>query len=133
MTSFLEQLLRISQTLADFMWGNWMILLLCGTGVVLTIVTRGIQVRKFFLSLKFALSGASKKSSVHSKQGDVSPFAALMTALAATVGNGNIAGVATAIATGGPGAPFWMWVSAIFGMATKYAEGFLGVKLWIFR
>jgi len=128
MTSFLEQLLRISQTLADFMWGNWMVLLLCGTGVVLTIVTRGIQVRKFFLSLKFALSGASKKSSVHSKQGDVSPFAALMTALAATVGNGNIAGVATAIATGGPGAPFWMWVSAIFGMATKYAEGFLGVK-----
>lgn len=128
MTVFLEHLLRISQTLADFMWGNWMVILLCGTGVVLTVVTRGIQVRKFFLSLKFALTGASKKGSIHEKEGDISPFAALMTALAATVGNGNIAGVATAIATGGPGAPFWMWVSAIFGMATKYAEGFLGVK-----
>ncbi|MDZ7386091.1 MAG: amino acid carrier protein [candidate division KSB1 bacterium] len=128
MTSFLEGLLHGSQTLADFMWGNWMIALLVGTGVLLTVMTRGIQVRKFFLSLKFALSGASKKSDVHAKQGDISPFAALMTALAATVGNGNIAGVATAIATGGPGAPFWMWVSALFGMATKYAEGFLGVK-----
>jgi AGCS family alanine or glycine:cation symporter len=72
--------------------------------------------------------GARGKDYDHDEEGDISPFAALMTALAATVGNGNIAGVATAIATGGPGAPFWMWISGFFGMATKYAEGFLGVK-----
>jgi AGCS family alanine or glycine:cation symporter len=72
--------------------------------------------------------GARGKDYEEGEEGDISPFAALMTALAATVGNGNIAGVATAIATGGPGAPLWMWVSGFFGMATKYAEGFLGVK-----
>ncbi|MBN2354554.1 sodium:alanine symporter family protein [candidate division KSB1 bacterium] len=125
---FLEKLLIWTENLSHFLWGEWMILLLVGTGVVLTLVTRGIQVRKFWLSLKFLIQGFSKKSGLDKKQGDISPFAALMTALAATVGNGNIAGVATAIAMGGPGAPFWMWVSGFFGMATKYAEGFLGVK-----
>ncbi len=128
MSHFLDQFLIATQHFADFMWGNWMIALLVGTGILLTIVTKGIQIQKFFLSLSFVFRGAMGKDKTEKKEGDISPFAALMTALAATVGNGNIAGVATAIAAGGPGAPFWMWVSAFFGMATKYAEGFLGVK-----
>jgi AGCS family alanine or glycine:cation symporter len=123
-----EQLLHWSQAAADFMWGEWMIALLVGTGIVLTVVTRAIQFRKLGLAFRFLARGAVGKEKLQRTQGDISPYAALMTALAATVGNGNIAGVATAIATGGPGAPFWMWVSALFGMATKYAEGFLGVK-----
>jgi AGCS family alanine or glycine:cation symporter len=90
-----------------------------------------IQVRRLILSLKMVLRGALKKDKVDKEEGDISPYAALMTALAATVGNGNIAGVATAIATGGPGAPVWMWIAGFLGMATKYAEGFLGVRFRI--
>lgn len=128
MTEFLEWLLRLSGEIRTMFWGNWMIALLVGTGVVLTLMTRFIQVRKFFLSIKYLFQGGKKSEVLKATEGDISPFAALMTALAATVGNGNIAGVATAIATGGPGAPFWMWVSGFIGMATKYAECFLGVK-----
>ncbi len=127
MNQLLEHLLGYTVQFRNFMWGNWMVILLVLTGVVLTIVTGTIQIRKLGLSLKLVFLGARGKDHEEDEQGDISPFAALMTALAATVGNGNIAGVATAIATGGPGAPFWMWVSGFFGMATKYAEGFLGV------
>jgi AGCS family alanine or glycine:cation symporter len=128
MTTFLEGLLWLSNKIVTFIWGNWMILLLVGTGILLTFMTRFIQVRKFFLSIKYLFQGGKKSEVLKDTEGDISPFAALMTALAATVGNGNIAGVAAAIATGGPGAPFWMWISGFFGMATKYAECFLGVK-----
>jgi len=128
MEQFLDQLLVITTKVRDFMWAEWMTVLLVGTGIALTFFTKGIQFRKLRLALKFVLKGAAKKDKLEKAEGDISPFAALMTALAATVGNGNIAGVATAIATGGPGAPFWMWISGIFGMATKYAECFLGVK-----
>jgi AGCS family alanine or glycine:cation symporter len=130
MTKFLDSLLKLTLDVSNFMWGEWRIILLVGTGVVLTIMTGFVQVRKFGLSLSLVLKGSRKKGKekLQKEEGDISPFAALMTALAATVGNGNIAGVATAIATGGPGAPFWMWMSALFGMATKYSEGFLGVK-----
>ncbi len=128
MTFLLEGLLSISKLVANFIWGNWMIVLLVGTGILLTVMTRFIQVRRFFLSIKYLFQGGKKSDVLKDTEGDISPFAALMTALAATVGNGNIAGVAAAIATGGPGAPFWMWVSGFFGMATKYAECFLGVK-----
>ncbi|NOY58845.1 MAG: sodium:alanine symporter family protein [Calditrichaeota bacterium] len=128
MDTFLDGLLHTTESVSNFLWGEWMIALLVGTGVLLTIVTRGIQVRKLGLALKFVFKGSRETPDLDKKEGDISPFAALMTALAATVGNGNIAGVATAIAVGGPGAPFWMWVSGFFGMATKYAEGFLGVK-----
>lgn len=128
MENFLEVVLQFSISVRDFMWGNWMIALLVLTGVLLTIVTGVIQLRKLVKSMKLVLIGAQGKDYDPDEEGDISPFAALMTALAATVGNGNIAGVATAIATGGPGAPFWMWISGFFGMATKYAEGFLGVK-----
>ncbi|MBN1997093.1 sodium:alanine symporter family protein [candidate division KSB1 bacterium] len=127
MNNVLEILLSWTEDIANLFWGEWMIVLLVGTGVVLTLMTGGIQVRKLITSLGLLFKGSGRLKKTE-EQGDISPFAALMTALAATVGNGNIAGVATAIATGGPGAPFWMWVSGFFGMATKYAEGFLGVK-----
>jgi len=125
MTEFLDQVLFHITNIRDFLWGTPLIVLLVGTGVLLTFATRGLQITKLIKSLKLVFGKESRESE---GEGDISPFAALMTALAATVGNGNIAGVATAIAIGGPGAPFWMWIAGFFGMATKYAEGFLGVR-----
>ncbi|MFQ5722216.1 MAG: alanine:cation symporter family protein, partial [Candidatus Aminicenantales bacterium] len=121
--SVLDKTLVFIRELSDFMWSSWMIVLLLGTGILLTFLTRAIQVRRLLLSLKMVLRGAMGKDKMEKDEGDISPYAALMTALAATVGNGNIAGVATAIATGGPGAPVWMWIAGFFGMATKYSEG----------
>ncbi|MBI4389672.1 MAG: alanine:cation symporter family protein [Nitrospinae bacterium] len=96
--------------------------LLLGAGVLLTFRLRGIQFRLLGYALRLAFSRE------RSGKGDVSHFGALMTALAATVGVGNIAGVSTAVALGGPGAVFWMWITALFGMATKYAEAYLAVR-----
>jgi len=110
--------------ISDFVWGLPTILLLVGTGIFLTIRLRGIQFRELKHSLWLALIKRKEEGA----QGDISHFQALMTALAATVGVGNIAGVATAIASGGPGALFWMWVTGLFGMATKYSEAVLGVR-----
>lgn len=126
--SFLDKALVILQNTDDTIWFPVMVLLLVGTGFILTVVCRLIQARRLILSLKMVIRGALHKDKSGKEEGDISPYAALMTALAATVGNGNIAGVATAIATGGPGAPVWMWIAGFLGMATKYAEGFLGVK-----
>ena len=111
--------------LADFaslMWGPWILFLLLGTGCWLTICLRGIQVRQLFYSLRLTFSKE------RGGEGDISHFGALSTALAATVGTGNIAGVSAAVALGGPGAIFWMWLTGLVGMATKYCEGFLAVK-----
>ena len=121
---FYDWILSFTTGLDHILWGTPMIILLVGTGILLTFMTRGVQFRTFRKSIKLIFSKEARSDQGH---GDISPFAALMTALAATVGNGNIAGVATAIAIGGPGAPVWMWIAGIFGMATKYAEGFLGV------
>ena len=107
---------------AQLMWGPWLLVLLLGTGFWLTIRLRGIQFRSLFYALRLTFSKERQG------QGDISHFSSLMTALAATVGIGNIAGVSTAIALGGPGAIFWMWVTGLVGMATKYSEGFLAVK-----
>jgi AGCS family alanine or glycine:cation symporter len=126
--TLLDKALVFTKEASDFIWFPLMVALLLTIGVVLTIVTRLIQVRRLLLSLKMVLQGALHKDKSDKEEGDISPYAALMTALAATVGNGNLAGVATAIATGGPGAPVWMWIAGFFGMATKYAEGFLGVR-----
>ncbi|MGQ7462707.1 alanine/glycine:cation symporter family protein [Streptococcus suis] len=115
-------MLELMQHINDFVWGPPLLLLLVGTGVYLTLRLGIFQISK--LPTAFRLIFSSDQSG----QGDVSSFAALCTALAATVGTGNIVGVATAITTGGPGALFWMWVAAFFGMATKYAEGFLAIK-----
>jgi AGCS family alanine or glycine:cation symporter len=129
--SHLDKALVFTKEASDFLWFPLMVALLLTIGVLLTIFTRLIQVRKLLLSLKMVLQGALHKDKSEKEEGDISPYAALMTALAATVGNGNLAGVATAIATGGPGAPVWMWIAGFFGMATKYAEGFLGVRFRI--
>ncbi|HFU4202915.1 TPA: alanine/glycine:cation symporter family protein [Streptococcus suis] len=115
-------MLGLLQAINNFVWGPPLLILLVGTGVYFTLRLRVFQIGK--LPTAFRLIFASDQSG----QGDVSSFAALCTALAATVGTGNIVGVATAITTGGPGALFWMWVAAFFGMATKYAEGFLAIK-----
>jgi len=129
--TFLDKVLVFTKEASDFIWFPLMVVFLLTIGVVLTIFTRLIQVRRLLLSLKMVLRGALHKDKAEKEEGDITPYAALMTALAATVGNGNLAGVATAIATGGPGAPVWMWIAGFFGMATKYAEGFLGVKFRI--
>ena len=109
---------------SNFVWGVPMIILLIGTGVYLTLLLKGLQFRQLGPALWLALIKRREEGA----KGDISHFQALMTALAATVGVGNIAGVATAIAAGGPGALFWMWITGLFGMATKYAEAVLGVR-----
>lgn len=130
MENFLDQLLDFTTLIADHIWWPVVILLLAGTGVFLSFQTNFIQIRRLPLAIRFMLR-SRHKGEMEGRTGDITPFQALMTALAATVGNGNIAGVATAIASGGPGAPFWMWMTAVFGMATKYAEGMLGLKFRI--
>ncbi|MFW6202452.1 MAG: alanine/glycine:cation symporter family protein [Gemmatimonadota bacterium] len=109
---------------SDLVWGLPVITLLVGTGIYLTVALRGLQFRRLKHSLWLALIKRREAGA----EGDISHFQALMTALAATVGVGNIAGVATAIGSGGPGALFWMWVTGLVGMATKYSEAMLGVR-----
>ena len=127
MTEYLDQLLHYTTIAADHIWWPVVILLLAGTGIYLSYQTGFIQIRRLGLAIRFMFK-SRHKADMAGRTGDITPFQALMTALAATVGNGNIAGVATAIASGGPGAPFWMWMTAVFGMATKYSEGLLGLK-----
>ncbi|MCB1706086.1 MAG: sodium:alanine symporter family protein [Halioglobus sp.] len=110
-------------TVNEWAWGPVMLVLLLGTGVFLTIGLRCMPILKIPAALRLLARGRKSDAA-----GDISPFGALMTALSATVGTGNIAGVATAIALGGPGALFWMWMTALFGMATKYAEAVLAVR-----
>lgn len=114
-------MLTFFKALDSFVWGVPLLVLLVGTGIYLSTRLRLLQVLK--LPLAFKLIFAEDKG-----EGDISSFSALATALAATVGTGNIVGVATAIKAGGPGALFWMWIAAFFGMATKYAEGLLAIK-----
>ncbi|MGV0869399.1 alanine/glycine:cation symporter family protein [Corynebacterium kalidii] len=110
---------------ASFVWGPWLLIpLLFATGFVLTIRLRGVQFRKLFPALRLGLIDRSDEGG----KGDISQYQALTTALAATVGVGNIVGVATAISIGGPGALFWMWITGLLGMASKYSEAFLGVR-----
>jgi AGCS family alanine or glycine:cation symporter len=113
------------QGVSDFVWGFPLIILLVGTGIWLTVNLHGLQFTKLWNALYLALV---KRKEETDQPGDITHFQALMTALAATVGTGNIAGVATAIAAGGPGALFWMWVTGLVGMATKYSEAVLAVK-----
>jgi AGCS family alanine or glycine:cation symporter len=108
----------------DAVWGVPLIVLLVGTGVYLTLLLRGLQFRQLWNALYLAFLKRREEGA----EGDISHFQALMTALAATVGTGNIVGVATAISAGGPGALFWMWVTGLVGMATKYSEAVLGVR-----
>ena len=107
-------------------WGPWMLLLLVGTGVYLSARVGFIQFTKFGYAMKHTLGKLFQKQTAG--EGEVTPLQAVSTALAATVGTGNIAGVTGAIAVGGPGAVFWMWLSALFGMVTKYAEVVLAIR-----
>lgn len=116
-------MMDIIQAASNWLWGPPMLILVLGTGLLLAIRLRAIQVRELPSSLK-----ALFHRSAPDGEGEISPFAALMTAVGGIVGNGNIAGVATAIVAGGPGALFWMWVSGVVGMGTMYAECALAVR-----
>ncbi len=125
MEGFLQSFEMLVGKIGAFAWGPPMLILLVGTGFWLTLALRGLQFRKLWHSLYLALI---KRKDAEDEPGDITHFQALMTALSATVGTGNIAGVATAVAAGGPGALFWMWLTGLVGMATKYAEALLAVK-----
>lgn len=124
----MDSLNTLLNQLSGIVWGPITLILIVGCGVWLTIRLKFLQFRQ----LPFAFAQIFKKTPCGANgattEGDISQFAALMTALSATIGTGNIAGVATAVVLGGPGAVFWMWITAIFGMATKYAEAILAVK-----
>ena len=106
----------------DFVWGVPLMVLIMSGGILLTVRLGLLQIRRLPLALKWMFKNEK------GGKGEISSFAALCTALSATIGTGNIVGVATAVCTGGPGALFWMVLAAFFGMATKYAEGLLAVK-----
>ncbi len=119
----LETINTVLGNIDDFVWGLPLIILILATGIFLTIRLKGLQITKLPLAIKNMM--ANEKSG---KDGEISSFGALCTSLSATIGTGNIVGVATALVAGGPGALFWMWLAAIVGTATKYAECLLSVK-----
>lgn len=125
MENFLDLVLSTTESISSSIWWPFVIILLFGTGILLSFRTKFVQIRLLLSGFKEIFK--SESTDTHG----ISPFQALMTSLAATVGNGNIAGVSTAIMAGGPGAIFWMWLSAFFGMSTKYSEGLLGRKFRI--
>lgn len=122
----MEVIRDVLSAVDSFVWGPVMLILLVGTGIFLTIRTRFLGWRNLGYALK---SGLGKEARTKSKgEGDISPFSALTTALAATIGTGNIVGVATAMVSGGPGALVWMWLSAFFGLTSKFSECMLAIK-----
>lgn len=128
MENFLEMFTKAERAVNGFVWGPIMLALLVGTGVFLTFRTGWVQVRWFGYIMKNTVGSLFRKKGARDHGSNLSPFQAVTTALAGTVGTGNIAGVTGAIFIGGPGAVFWMWVSAFFGMCTKYAEIALALK-----
>ena len=114
-----DQIAAANSWLNGYVWGWPMIVLLLGTGILLTVLTGAVQFRYLWFALREVLGKITQK---HAEPGNVTPFQAVATALASTVGVGNIAGVATAISIGGPGSLFWLWVSGLLGMCTKFAE-----------
>ena len=118
MLQFLNTALK---AIDDLVWGVPLIVLILATGIYLTVRLKGMQIRKLPAALRYMVQNEEEGS------GEVTSFGALCTAMSATIGTGNIVGVATAIVAGGPGALFWMWIAALFGMATKYAEGVLAI------
>jgi AGCS family alanine or glycine:cation symporter len=119
----METLNSVLNTLSSFIWGPFTLVLLLGVGIYLSLGLKLMPWRQILHAFKLLLRGRKSEG-----DGEIPPFQALMTAMSATVGTGNIAGVAAAIFIGGPGAIFWMWITALFGMATKYAEAVLAVK-----
>ncbi len=125
MDGFIKGLTNVLTAVDDFVWGPVMLILLVGTGIFLTIRTKALCWRNLAYAIKSVLS---KEARQKTGDGDVSPFSALTTALAATIGTGNIVGVATAMVSGGPGAIVWMWISAAFGLTSKFSECMLAIK-----
>ena len=121
----METITSLLESISGVVWGPAMLALLLGTGLYLTLGLRGMPIRRIGYGFRQVLLG---RRHVDQHEGDITPFQALSTSLSATIGTGNIGGVATAIALGGPGAVFWMWMTALVGMATKYAEAVLAVK-----
>ncbi|MCT8140125.1 sodium:alanine symporter family protein [Anaerobacillus sp. CMMVII] len=119
-------ILAVLDKVNGVLWGTPSLVLLFGTGLLLTFMLRGLQFRRLLYAFKLGFTKEGQAGA--GDEGDVSNFKALMTALAATIGNGNIAGVATAVTIGGPGAIFWMWIVGLLGMATKYSEALLAMK-----
>lgn len=119
----LDSINTILTAVDDFVWGVPLIVLILATGILLTVRLKWIQITKLILAFKYMFANDKE-----GEDGEVSSFAALCTALSATIGTGNIVGVATAIVAGGPGALFWMWIAALVGTATKYAECLLAIK-----
>ncbi|MCR5655374.1 MAG: sodium:alanine symporter family protein, partial [Lachnospiraceae bacterium] len=122
----METLSKVISDIDSFVWGPVMLILLVGTGIYLTIRTRFLSWRNLPYAIKSTLSKEARQKG--EGEGDVSPFSALTTALAATIGTGNIVGVATAMVSGGPGALVWMWISAAFGLTSKFTECSLAIK-----
>ncbi len=129
MEKILKAIESVNGEINSVVWGMFGLILLIGTGIIITVITKFFQISHIGLWFKNTLGSLFKKDVIkHSKEkGSISPFQALCTALAATVGTGNIAGVAAAICIGGAGAVFWMWLAAFFGMMTNYAENVLGI------
>ncbi len=129
MDKILKAIESVNGEINSIVWGAFGLLLLIGTGIIVTVLTKFFQISHIGLWFKNTLGSLFKKDVIkHTKEkGSISPFQALCTALAATVGTGNIAGVAAAICIGGAGAVFWMWIAAFFGMMTNYAENVLGI------
>ena len=122
----MELIASINSAINGVVWGPPMLILLVGTGILLTCRTAGVQVRKFGYAMKNTIGKIFKKT--EAAEGEVTPFQAVTTALAATVGTGNIAGITAAVTLGGPGSIFWLWVTALIGMCTKYSEVLLAIK-----
>ena len=121
----METVSSVLSIISGFVWGPVMLVLLLGTGLFLNVGLKGMPLRRLGYGFRQLMLG---RRTIEADQGEITPFQALSTALSATIGTGNIGGVATAIALGGPGAVFWMWVTALVGMATKYGEAVLAVK-----
>lgn len=125
----MDLVMQVNQAINGFVWGPVMLALLIGTGLYISVRTGFMQFRRFPLAMKSTLGSLFGKSKAHAREEhNISPFQAVSTALASTVGTGNVVGVATAITLGGPGAIFWMWISAFLGMMTKYSEIVLAVR-----
>ena len=114
---------EVLKTMDDLVWGLPLIIMILAVGIFFTIQLKGVQITQLPRAIRLML-----KSEADGEKGEVSSFGALCTALSATIGTGNIVGVATALVAGGPGALFWMWIAALFGTATKYEECLLAVK-----
>ena len=127
---FLEGLTKVNNAVYNFVWTNLGLVLLIGAGILLTCATKFFQVthiKEWWMRTIGGMFSKKSKARHNKEEGSVSQFQALCTALAATIGTGNIAGVASAICVGGPGAVFWMWIAAFFGMMTNFSENILGI------